>query len=209
MPPQISSSPQRSDVADEGEGNFFTKKVGPLPMWAIIGAGIVVLYVLYTKFFSKTTSSSTPAVSTSPSTATTTGTPYDNFSGALSQIAANQQQIQSLLGTSASSTQNNTPAAAATTVVSTTNPSQTAPTATPISGVMPIFTPLPGAPPAPKFNFPIGSDYILPPSPVITPQMTAAWDGIRGSKTDPLGSWPGPRPNDIGWIPATPTTPVK
>jgi hypothetical protein len=93
MPPQLSDSPQSSDIK-RGEGNFFTNKVGPLPMWAIIGVGIVVLYVLYTKFFSQ----GNPAVSTTPSTAATSGTPIADLGAALAQILANQQSLSNAGG---------------------------------------------------------------------------------------------------------------
>lgn len=142
MPPQISPVQHRADVADGAEGNFFTNKIGPLPMWVWLAAGGVVLYVLYTKFFGGT-STGTPAVSTTPSTDTTTGTPFDNFGAALAQIQANENAIATLVGSGSgpspatapkptSSTMSNTPAAAYTAVTSTNNPSQGAPTAPPI-----------------------------------------------------------------------------
>lgn len=130
-------------VDDEQQGNFFTRKVGPLPMWAILGAGVVVLIVVYQKFFAGgSTSSTQPAVSTNPSTDTSgntsTGTfPWDNLAPALAQIQANQQALQTQLSAgvsnTTSSTQNNQPAKAVTKVTSTVSVARPAPAAIPVT----------------------------------------------------------------------------
>jgi hypothetical protein len=195
MPPEISSTPQRSDIANEGQGNFLTKKIGPLPMWAIIAGVGVILYVLYTKFFAQ----GSPAVSTTPSTDTTTGTPFDNFSSSLGQIAANEQQIQSLLGTGASSTTNNTPPAAATSVASTYNPSQPAPTASPISGPTLNQTPTPSpviVPPSAVIQNPLGAQY----APVVVASVAKTSGTIAQRSTIQPVIQPNPTPS---FVPAT------
>lgn len=95
MPPAL--GPQTGgEYKEEGEGNFFTKKVGPLPMWAIIGIVIIVLYVLYTKFLAGQNSTSQPAVQTNPSNDTGT-LPFNNLLSGLSQIQANDQSLLSQL----------------------------------------------------------------------------------------------------------------
>lgn len=97
--PQISKPFQKGDYVDEqeGGGGFFSQKLGPLPLWAVIAGVGVILYVLYTKFIGGSTSSSTPAVTTTPDQ---TGAPYSNLNAALAQVQANEQQIASLIGTS-------------------------------------------------------------------------------------------------------------
>lgn len=109
MPPEI--GPQTGgDYKEEGGGGFFSKKVGPLPMWAILAAGVIVLYVLYTKYFSNTNSSSNPAVTSNPSTDTTSGTfPWDNLTSALSQIQGNEQGIAAQLTQPANPSTTNLP----------------------------------------------------------------------------------------------------
>lgn len=135
MPPQISPTPQRSDISEgTSEGGFFSQKIGPIPMWGVIAGGAVVLFVLYQKFIAK----GSPAVTTNPSTDTTTGTPFDNFGAALAQIQNNEAQISDLIGRNnpgASSTTNNTPPAAQTSyqVRAAFTPAYAAPTASPIS----------------------------------------------------------------------------
>lgn len=109
MPPEI--GPQTGgDYKEEGGGGFFSKKVGPLPMWAIIAAGIIILYVLYTKYFANTQSSSNPAVTSNPSTDTTSGTfPWDNLTSALAQVQANEQGISAQLTQPANPSTTNLP----------------------------------------------------------------------------------------------------
>lgn len=108
MPPQISKPFQKGDYVDEqeGGGGFFSQKLGPLPLWAVIAGVIIILYVLYTKFVGGSHSSSTPAVTTTPDQ---TGAPYSNLDAALAQIQANEQQIASIVGASSSSSSSTTP----------------------------------------------------------------------------------------------------
>lgn len=109
MPPEI--GPQTGgDYKEEGGGGFFSKKVGPLPMWAIIAAGIIILYVLYTKFAGGTKSSSDPAVTSNPSSDTSSGTfPWDNLTSALSQVQGNEQSIAAQLTQPANPSTTNLP----------------------------------------------------------------------------------------------------
>lgn len=97
--PSIGKPFTRSHVeTDEGEGGSFFSKI---PIWAWIAGGVIVLYVLYTKFFSNTSSTSNPAVTTTPDQ---TGSPYTDLSTALQQVLANEQSIASLVGSSSGST---------------------------------------------------------------------------------------------------------
>lgn len=84
MPPQIGKADYSGDVREEGGGGFFSQKIGPLPIWVLIAAGIVVLYALFVKFGS--TNSRNPLVQTAP----TDIAPYSNLENALQQILNNQ-----------------------------------------------------------------------------------------------------------------------
>lgn len=138
MPPELGRQ-TGGEYAEEGgqQGNFLTKKVGPLPMWAILAAGVIIIYVLYTKYFANTNSSTNPAVQTNPSSDTSSGTfPWDNLTSALSQIQGNEQGIASSLQT-ANPTQTGSSSAPVNPnpVNNTSNAyGNSAPTATPIGG---------------------------------------------------------------------------
>lgn len=126
MPPAIGKPFTRSDVEeDAGQESFFSR----IPIWVWIAGGIIVLYVLYTKFFSNTSSTSNPAVTTTPDQ---TGAPYSNLDAALAQVLANEQQITNLIGSGTAPT---TTAGGMSPSPRGVNPSSFSPTVNPWTGV--------------------------------------------------------------------------